>query len=126
MAHLSKNLFKEWLDGDIIDAKTYVQERELIRVAINHNDQQIISDKTELENSISDLAGDGRSDETVFQNALDIQRLIVLSDNIPVNPIKNSFWLQKIGDSPNFNLTGAIYIGNASMDNDDDFWMKEE
>mgnify|MGYP001171380483 CR=1 FL=1 len=41
MARIGRSIFNEWNDGDVIRAKEYNREHEIIRTAINDNDTRI-------------------------------------------------------------------------------------
>lgn len=47
MAKIPDNTFQNWVDGQTIDGSTYTQEREMLRVAVNDNFDQIETLSTE-------------------------------------------------------------------------------
>ena len=71
MARIPEGSFKEWKDGETIEAADYVKERETLRSAVNHNQDQINTIKQENASTLQ-LATDAKlaADKTVSQDVL--------------------------------------------------------
>lgn len=46
MAQINSTAFKQWQNGETIPAEKYVEEREIVRIAINDNDKRITDHKS--------------------------------------------------------------------------------
>lgn len=57
MARIESTVLKNWLDGNVVTATEYKQEREILRVAINDNYDRLVQkyDKTEVDTLLASL-----------------------------------------------------------------------
>ena len=88
--------------------------------------------KAYADQEVADLAGEGRTTETVKGNAdaLDAHKAdhvrIELSESAPSNPGTNTWWYEDLGGGVDLGGgDGGFLIGNASTEEGDDVWFDE-